>query len=280
MTRAVQVCAAVALCAAAAAPAAGQPAAQYRRTSGDTLRYHNTTKMDGMVRGAAGDAPFTLTRDATFAFAFSGGDNVVAWYDALAIDASGALGGEKSNPEALIHAPFRLHMETNGHSTTVRAPELPRNARLIAELPPAFDDFFPRLPKDGNMRIGATWADTSVRTENDTSGHHLMMRRISYYRALRDSVIGGKPVVVISQHTDIRINSSMPMQQQPYIAALALTGDEDGTAVFCVAEGRMLARERKGELRGAVTYKGGDEPWVVNQTYHYHRTDTLDRVKP
>ena len=254
--------------------------AEYSRSAGDTLRYHNVTRMDGVVHGAAGDAPFTLSRDATFAFAFTGGESVTAFYETLAIEASGALGGEKANPEALLRAPFRLHMEPNGHSVTVKSPELPRTARLIAELPPGFDDFFPRLPSSGKLSIGTSWTDTWTRTESDSAGRHLSMRRINHYKATRDSSVDGLPVVVISQHTDIRITSSTPMQQQPYVAALSLTGDEDGEALFCVAEGKLLWRERKGELHGAVTYKGGDEPWVVNQAYHYHRTDVLETGRP
>jgi hypothetical protein len=253
----------------------GAQQAVYRRLAGDTLRYRNTTKMEGVVHGAAGDAPFTLSRDATFAFAFGGGESVTAWYDALAIEASGALGGEKSNPELLLRLPFRLHMEPNGRVVTVKAPELPRTARLIAELPPQLDDFFPRLPANGDVTIGTAWIDTATRVERDSAGHHLSIRRISHYRATRDSVVGGRPVVVITQHVDVRITSTSPMHTQPYITALALSGDEDGVALFCVAEGRLLERDRTGELHGAVTYRGGDEPWVVNQTYRYHRTDVL-----
>jgi hypothetical protein len=262
---------------AAAAPLGAQ-AAVYNRNAGDTLRYHNVTKMDGMVHGAAGDAPFTITREATFAFSFVGGESVTAWFDSLVVEASGALGGEKSQSEELLHAPFRLHMEPNGRVQTVKAPELPRNARLIAELPPQLDDFFPRLPASGRMSIGTTWTDTATRSESDTAGHRLLIRRISHYKALRDTVVDSQKAIVIVQHVDMKITSSMPMQTQPYIAALSLTGVEDGIAVFCPTVGRLFTRDRKGELKGAVTYKGaGDAPWVVNQTYRYHRTDELER---
>ena len=66
------------------------------------------------------------------------------------------------------------------------------------------------------------------------------------------------------------------MQQAPFVADLSLTGEANGVALFSVAEGRLLWRERTGELRGAVTYKGEDKPWVVNQSYHFHRTDMLE----
>ncbi len=271
-----RVSAVLAIGASTAAPLLAQDAAMYMRSVGDTLRYHNLTKMEGVVHGAAGDAPFTLNRDAVFAFAFNGGENVTAWYDALAIEASGALGGEKQSTEALLHAPFRLHLEPNGRAVTVKAPELPRVARLIAELPPGFDDFFPRLPVTGKLAVGTTWTDTSTRNESDSTGRKLYMRRISHYKVTGDSLISGRSASVITQHTDVRITSSTPMQQQPYVAELSLTGDEDGTALFFVAQGRLFARDRKGDLHGAVTYKGGDEPWVVNQSYRYHRTDMLD----
>jgi len=280
MTTVTRVPLALALVVAAVSGTLPAQQALYSRSAGDTLRYHNMTKMDGVMHGAAGDTPFTLSRTATFAFVFSGGDTLTAWYDALAIDASGALAGETPNSEALLHAPFRLRMEPNGRVTTIKSPGLPRAARLFAELPTQLDDFFTRLPASGKMPIGAKWADTATRTESDSAGHRLSIRRISHYRALRDSTIGRRRVVVISQHTDIRITSSVPMQQQPYVDALSLSGIEDGTALFCVAEGRLLSRERNGRLRGSVTYRGGDSPWVVNQSYRYHRTDVLEDVAP
>jgi hypothetical protein len=280
MTARARLAAAILLSAAAFAPLTAQDAAVYIRAAGDTLHYRNVTKMDGTVHGAAGDAPFTLSRDAVFTFAFSGGDAVTAWYDALVIEASGALGGQKPNPDALLHAPFRLRMEPNGHIATIKAPELPRTARLIAELPPGFDDFFPRLPSSGTLTAGTTWTDTTTRNESDSTGRRVYMRRVSHYKAMGDSTVDGRTVTIVAQHTDVRINSTTPMQQQPYVAELALTGDEDGVALFFAAQGRMLSRERKGDLHGVITYKGADEPLVVNQHYHYQRSDILEAQKP
>jgi hypothetical protein len=262
---------------AAAAGHVHAQAAAYRWSVGDTLRYRNVTKMEGVVHGAAGDAPFTLSRDAVYAFAFGGDESVTAWYEALSVDASGALGGAKPNSAELLHLPYHLHMEPNGRVATIKSPTLPRTARLIAELSPQLDDYFPRLPASGNVSTGAAWTDTVTRSENDpTDGHRVSVRRISHFKVAGDSTINGKAAIVITQHTDVRITTSAPMKQQPFVADLSLTGDEDGVALFSLAEGRLLSRERNGELRGAVTYKGGDKPWVVNQSYHFHRTDTLE----
>ena len=256
-------------------PLAAQ-AVTYHWSAGDTLRYHNTTKMEGVVHGAAGDAPFTLSRDAVYAFAFASGDSLTAWYESLAMDASGALSGEKPNPQELLHLPYHLHVEPNGRVVTIKSPTLPRTARLIAELSPQLDDFFPRLPVSGKVPVGETWTDTVTRSENDPDGHHVSIRRISHYKAARDSIVDGKAAMVITQHTEVRITTSAPMQQQPFVTDLSLTGEEDATALFSVTDGRMLSRERSGELRGAVTYKGGEKPWVVNQSYRFHRTDILE----
>lgn len=272
---------AAALQVAAAAPRTlPAQAVSYHWSKGDTLRYRNVTKMEGVVHGAAGDAPFTLARDATFAFAFGGGQSITAWYEALAIEASGALGGDKPNAQELLHLPYHLQMEPNGRVTTIKSPELPRTARLIAELPPQLDDYFPRLPSSGVLTVGTAWTDTVTRSASDSAGHRVSVRRISHYRATGDSTVDGMAGMVITQHTDVHITTSVPMQQQPYIADLSLTGEEDGIALFSVAEGRLISRERKGELRGAVTYKGADQPWVVNQSYHFHRTDVLERSAP
>ena len=254
---------------------AAQPVT-YRWSVGDTLRYHNTTKMEGVVHGAAGEAPFTLVRDAVYAFAFGEGESLTAWYESLAVDASGALGGDKPNAQELLRLPYRLHMEPNGRVVTLKSPTLPRTARLIAELSPQLDDFFPRLPVSGAISSGTAWTDTVTRSENDPDGHHVSIRRISHYKAARDSMVDGKAAIIITQHTEVRITTSAPMQQQPFITDLSLTGDEDATALFSVTDGRMLSRERSGELRGAVTYKGGEKPWVVNQSYRFHRTDVLE----
>lgn len=248
----------------------------YHWSAGDTLRYRNTTKMEGIVHGAAGDAPFTLSREATYAFAFGDGEALTAWYEALTVEASGALAGDKPNPQELVHQPYHLRMEPNGRVVTIKSPTLPRTARLIAELSPQLDDFFARLPAGGTVSPGTTWTDTVTRNENDPDGHKVLVRRISHYKAGGDSVIDGRRGIVITQRTEVRITTSAPMQQQPFVATLQLTGDEDGTALFSVDDGRMLLRERSGELRGEVTYKGGDKPWVVNQSYRFHRTDVLE----
>jgi hypothetical protein len=256
-------------------PLAAQRAV-YSHPVGDTLRFHDVTKMDGVVHGAAGDAPFTLSRDATISFAFGTGQSVQAWYDALTVDASGALGGSPANAESLLHAPFLLHMEPNGRMQTLHSPTFPRTMRLIAEVPPQLDDFFPRLPASGSpaLKVGTTWTDTITHIDNDTAGRRFSNRRITHYRYDRDTLVAGRPAAVITLHSEFRIESSSPMQQQPYIADLALHGTEDGTALFSIAQGRLLSRERSGESHGTVTYKGGDDPWVVNQSYHFHRLST------
>ncbi|HXD22620.1 MAG TPA: hypothetical protein VN613_04620 [Gemmatimonadaceae bacterium] len=281
--RARPLAAALAACSVTAATTAVPLAAQdatYHWSVGDTLRYRNATKMEGVVHGAAGDAPFTLSRNATYAFAFGGGEALTAWYEALTVEASGALGGDKPNPQELLHLPYHLRMEPNGRVVTIKSPTLPRTARLIAELSPQLDDFFPRLPLSGKVAAGTTWTDTVTRSENDPDGHKVSVRRISHYTAGGDSTFEGKRGIVITQHTEVRITTSSPMQQQPFVATLSLTGNEDGTALFSIADGRMLARERNGELRGEVTYKGGDKPWVVNQSYRFHRTDVLEAPPP
>jgi len=165
-------------------------------------------------------------------------------------------------------------------TVTIKSPTLPRTARLIAELSPQLDDFFPRLPVTGAVAPGAVWTDTVTRSENDPDGHKVSVRRISHYAAGGDTTIDGRRGMLITQRTEVHITTSAPMQQQPFVAVLTLAGDEQGTALFSVADGRMLSRERDGELRGEVTYKGGDKPWVVNQSYHFHRTDILESPPP
>ena len=103
--------AALSVLACAAAASLPAQAVTYHWSVGDTLRYHNTTKMEGVVHGAAGDAPFTLSRDAVYAFAFGGGDALTAWYESLAVDASGALGGDKPNPQDLRRLGARSGIE-------------------------------------------------------------------------------------------------------------------------------------------------------------------------
>jgi hypothetical protein len=245
--------------------------AVYTLTGGDTLRFHETTKIDGVVRGAAGDNTFSITRESTIAFAFMGGESVQASYDALVVEASGAMGGQKANGEELLHQPFVLHMEPNGRVQTIHSPSFPRSVRLIAQLPPQFDDFFLRLPVPGGpLEIGTVWVDTTTLARNDSAGQRLSVRRIGHYRVERDSVVGNRPAVVVNAHTELRFDTSTPMQQSPFVSSLLLTGDEDSIVLFSVAEGRMLGRERTGELHGVLTYKGGDEPFVVNQSYKFH----------
>jgi hypothetical protein len=244
----------------------------YDRTAGDTLHFRETTRIDGVVHGAAGDNAFALTRQSTVAFAFGTGDALQAWYEAFTIDGSGALGGQHASGDSLLHVPFTLKMTPNGRVQTVHAPAIPRSMRLIAELPVQFDDFFPRLPASGaTVTKGASWSDTATTTDGEVGGpRRTSIRRITHYHADHDSIVAGQRTVVITLKSELRLEAQAQMQQAPFVVSLLLTGNEDGTALFSVSQGRLLARERNGELHGALTYKGGDQPITLNQNYKYH----------
>ena len=68
-------------------------AQSHQRAAGDTLRFHQATKMSQtMASDATGEITQSMNSNARLVAAFGGGDTITAWIDSAASKASGPLG--------------------------------------------------------------------------------------------------------------------------------------------------------------------------------------------
>ena len=252
-----------------AAPLAAQPAA-YRRTPGDTVRLREATTAEMTLRTPGGDLPATLRHDAVVAVAFTAGDTARAWYEALAVEASGAAGLQRPATDAVLRRPFTLAMDARGRVRTLAAPEIPAAVRGITDLSHQFDDFFLRLPA-APLRVGLAWSDTVVHRDS-SAARYTHATRAAHYRVERDTVVGGRRALVVSMRQAVRLEAGGPVEGQPIRTDAVLAGGDSGIVVFAPAEGRLLGRARSGEMRGTLTVRGGAEPLAIPQTYRYRST--------
>jgi hypothetical protein len=245
---------------------AGAQRVEYARTPGDTLHFLETTHIDATSKGRAGPLQFSIDQSARLSLTFLTADSAAGAYDSLVLTMHGPTEGKPISVTPGWRSPFQLRMRTNGDVETLRSPELPPLARDIADYLPPFEGFFPRLPL-GDLRPGATRIDTVTRKETSAAGRRLSTRRIVHVTVAGDTMVGSAPATLLNIQVEIHIESSAHLQQQPYTADLVLEGSENGTAL--IAGGRLLSRERTGELRGTTTYNTGATTLVVNQSYTF-----------
>lgn len=243
-------------------------AGQYRHERGDTLRYEESTSGQVTMDAPDGTIDVRTQHDARIALTASAPDEVIAWFEALALSQTGM--GESSQPatDAVLGQPYTLAFSPLGVVETRDAPALPPEVARLTDLTHQFDDFFISLPSSG-LRVGSEWADT---LEHDRAGRPsdtFRSRRIRTYRVERDTTVNGQAAFVVAVRQTVSIEGSSPLEGQPGSAAIALSGTEEGNAVFSPASGRLVARHRSGTLVGELSVDAGGSSFTMPQTYRY-----------
>ena len=261
-----------ALAAALLVPAAlgAQQLPAYRRSAADTLRLREITTTEAVLLTPGGATPMTSLQNALVAVTFQPNDSARAWFEELTLEASASHVTEHPTTTAALRKPFALRLDGRGRAQTLAAPAFPAALNRIADLANEFDDFFPRLPA-APLRAGLAWADTVARRDSSGSAYS-QASRVTRYRVERDTVVQGTRGVVVATTQDVRLVTAGPIEGQPVKAESVLEGTDTGLFVFAPAEGRLLGREHRGDLKGKVTLTGGPSPVVVPQTLKYRTT--------
>lgn len=251
----------------------------YARGPHDTLRFREITRGTVTVQTPQGPLTLTTDHDATIALTFLPGDSARAWYEELAIGLSGVQGDNRPATGDALRKPFTLRFDARGRVRTLATPEFPASFRGVTDLTRQFDDYFLVLP-EGPLRPGVTWSDTSVTQDSTAAGRVARGSRIARYRVERDTVVGGQAALVISARQDQRLDTEEPGPQPGMTARSTLAGVDTGLFVFAAATGRLIGRERQGELEGAVVFEGGAQPVSMPQRFRYANTLTALPQKP
>ncbi|HSG48899.1 MAG TPA: hypothetical protein VLA43_13855 [Longimicrobiales bacterium] len=226
---------------------------------GDTVRYRETTDSRVVVETPGEVVTFESTHDALVAVHFATADSMGAWYEALAVTSRGPDGETVPATSTFLGEGFSLRYGADGRVETLATPAFTDEVAGITDLRFQFEDFFPHrieLP----LELGVAWADTAV-TLVAEEGRETRMERVSRYRVVSDTVVGGEPHLVVEATARINMEGSGPMAGEPRVTvSTSMDGVEENVFVMRRWDGRMWSRTRSGELTGSMAYLGMREP--------------------
>jgi hypothetical protein len=240
----------------------------------DTLRFRETTQLHVTLTMPQGEMPMSVEQRATLALVRLPGDSARAWFDSLAISATGPQGELKPETDSALKRAFRLGLDARGRVKNVKAPQWPASLQGMTDLSHQFDDFFLRLPTQP-LKVGLAWSDTTAQTDS-TADRYSDWHRMSDYRVERDTTVGTTQafVVLVKQKMSATISAPIPNQQMRSDAQLH--GEEDGYFVFAPTTGRLIARRREGKMEGPVKASGAAGEMQMNQSISY--TGAMDAL--
>lgn len=244
-------------------------------SSRDTLRFRETTQLKVLMTTPQGDIPMSVEQRATIALLRMPGDSARAWFDSLAVAATGPQGDLRPSTDSALNRPFRLGLDSRGHVKNVVSPEWPTALRGVTDLSHQFDDFFLRLPAQP-LKAGLAWSDTTTHTDSTADRFMRWVRRTDY-RVERDTTVGTTPALVVRTKQSMSATIAAPVPNQGMRSDAQLTGGEEGYFVFAPTTGRLIGRRREGKIEGPVKLTGAMGEMQMNQSITY--TSAMDAVK-
>ena len=232
----------------------------------DTLRFRETTQLRLKLTTPQGEIPMTIEQRATIALVRTG-DSARAWFDSLALSATGPHGEQRPATDSALKLPLSFRLDPRGRVKDVVAPKWPSSLQGMAELSHQFDDFFLPLPAQP-LKIGLAWSDTTVHTDSTAERFARWVRRTDY-RVERDTTVGTTPALVVRAKQAMSATISAPVPNQGMRSEAQLSGDSDGYFVFSPTTGRLMGRRREGKMEGPVKLSGGMGEMQMSQSIDY-----------
>ena len=199
-----------ALLLAALLPLASPIAAQGVEYAAGTTRYRVSTTTKGSQTTPLGSSDFELgiQQQITLILARQAKDTLLATVTLDSIDVSGA--GGMVDVSALRGAQFVSLVSPTGRVYSTKAPA---NANpLVAQLAEGIARFLPSYRPD--LRLGATWADTTVGRVSQ-QGMDLDRTIVSNYTVQRDTTIAGMKAYKVARVTSVKAAGSGTPQGTP-----------------------------------------------------------------
>jgi len=235
----------------AATPSGPRPA-QYSRAAADTLYYVDSLTTDVTIAVQGQTIPMMMRQAGVYAVAFSGGDSARAWFDTLAISVESPMMGGIQRDTVIaqrLKQPATLTFRRNGVVEVLTLPPLPPQAQQVGDMRRQYADFFLRLPS-APLTAGYAWTDTLVRRDSSAT-NDITNTSIIQYTVRGDTTINEMLATVIG--AVVRTTATGTSTGGPLPFQMELTGTENNTYYFSVAEGRMVGRDRQGALNGEMT---------------------------
>lgn len=245
------------------------------RPARDTLRFREARQLRMTLTMPQGEIPMSMEQRALISLVRMPGDSARAWFDSLAISATGPQGEQRPVTDSALKRQFSLGLDGRWRVKNVHAPQWPAGLQGVTDLSHQFDDFFLRLPAKP-LAVGLAWSDTTSQTDS-TAERFTRWIRSADYRVERDTVVGATRALVVRMKQQMRATISAPVPNQQMRSDAQLSGEEDGYFVFAPASGQLIARRREGKLEGPVKASGAMGEMQMNQSITY--TGTMDSVR-
>jgi len=214
----------------------------YQRTPGMIVRYrHQVSVQTDILMGVRRTANASGMKG-RFAVRFFPRDSAVANYDSITITLT-ANGRTQTRPEnARTRRLHPLRFPANGKVVHLDA----QTGELVDPVEQDFAGFFISLPARP-LRVGVAWTDT-VRIEAREPQALLTGSATRQYRVTGDTTVLGVKAHVIQFTVTGKAAGSGIAQGSTMSVKVELS--ETGTAMFAVAQGLLLSRRARGQIRG------------------------------
>ena len=243
--------------------------------SRDTLRFRESTQLRMTMTTPQGEMPMSADHRARVAVVRMPGDSARAWFDSLAVVATGPQGEQRPATDSALKTPIRFRLDARGRVSNVVAPTWPASLQGLADPAHHFDDYFLRLPAQP-LKVGLAWSDTTTTTDSTADKFMRWVRRTDY-RVERDTTVAGTSALVVRTKQSVHVTVSAPIPNQGMRSDAQLSGDADGYFVFSPKTGRLLGRRSEGKLEGPVKVSGSMGDMQMNQSIAI--TSAVDAVQ-
>ena len=244
-------------------------------TSRDTLRFRETTQLRMTMTTPQGEMPMSADHRATVALVRTPGDSARAWFDSLAVVATGPQGEQRPATDSALRQPIRFRLDARGRVSDVVAPKWPATLQGLTDPAHHFDDYFLRLPAQP-LKVGLAWSDTTTQTDSTADRFMRWVRRTDY-RVERDTTVGTTPALVVRAKQSMSVSISAPVPNQAMRSDGRLDGESDGIFVFAPKSGRLLGRRSEGKIEGPFKVTGSMGEMQMSQSIAI--TSAVDAVQ-
>lgn len=213
--------------------------------------------------------------DATIAVERVAADTLRAWYEALDVASISPAAESRPATGSALGERFLLHESEDGRLRAVQTPAFSPEIADITDLTLQFFDFFPTRPR-GGYRVGVEWSDTTQAPAAARPDFETSAEKVTRYRVEAEVDHDGIAAYVIRAEADLAMSSEGPLPDQPGMRVRStMTGTETNTFWVAREDGRLIERQRTGDLRGQMEYIGAPQPIVLPMTREYENSITL-----
>lgn len=196
---------------------------------GDTLHFALSSKVNvDMDAGAAGPMNALTTSDMRIALLFGKGDTITVWVESAANHMTSPAGDQDVDVSTMVNKPIIMTLSPDGIFKTVKAANLLGDDKTGMSAMMPDDESFGLDFKHpaGGLRKGQVWTDTTDKKAKPDAPQKLSSHAITRYSVTGDSIVAGRPVIVVEGTTvaDVTMDMSIADGQMSMQSKSKTTG--------------------------------------------------------